>query len=374
MKFSEIVGLEEIKQRLLNTLKSGKIAHAQLFSSIAGGAALPIARAYAALINCENPIENDSCGSCPSCTKIYKNIHPDVHFIFPVSATKDITGTNVISKSFMEQWRDFLANDPYGTLTEWANCYGGEDKQALISRQESREILKDLTLKSFEAKYKVMIIWLPEYMHSSASNSILKILEEPPGDTVFLLVSNHYQQLQATILSRVQMVRIRPFSTDEVLKFLEYNNYDLTRSEEIAAVSNGSLNQAIRLSTKLEDDNSKSFMDWMRYCYKSSYGDLVSQSDEFARRAKLSQQSLLDYGLSVFRESIFVNLQNEKLASIQTNNNEFVKDFSKALTFKKLDKLNSEFEKAFTHLERNANPRLLFMDLSITVSKILVWK
>src|SRR5210317_1449692 len=204
MKLSEIPGLNSIKEKLLRTIESGKVAHAQMFSGPEGSANMALALAYATLLNCTDKTNRDACGECPSCQKINKFIHPDLHFVFPVSAAKNKTGKDVISDSFIAEWRSFLAQNPYGGAMEWSQEFGGENKQLNISREESRNILKKLTLKSFEGEYKVMLIWLAEYMHPAAANALLKLLEEPPEKTVFLLVTYDSEQIIGTILSRVQ--------------------------------------------------------------------------------------------------------------------------------------------------------------------------
>ena len=177
MKLSEIPGLNSIKAKLLRTIESGKVAHAQMFAGPEGSANMALALAYATLLNCTDKRNQDACGECPSCQKINKFIHPDLHFVFPVSAAKNKTGKDVISDSFIAEWRSFLAQNPYGSAMEWSQEFGGENKQLNISREESRNILKKLTLKSFEGEYKVMIFWLAEYMHPSAANALLKILD-----------------------------------------------------------------------------------------------------------------------------------------------------------------------------------------------------
>ena len=211
MRFSDIIGLEDTKQQLIAAVKSNHVAHAQLFFGSEGSANLALALAFATYINCTNQSDSDSCGTCASCTKIDKLVHPDVQFIFPVSSTKKVTGKSVVSSSYMNEWRSFILNNPYSGIEQWSASYGAENKQSNISKEESRNIIKNLSLKAFEAEYKIMLIWLPEFMHPSAANGILKILEEPPKKTIFLLVTNDYEKLLTTILSRCQFLRFDLF-------------------------------------------------------------------------------------------------------------------------------------------------------------------
>ena len=189
MRFKDIHGLAPTKAMLLSGIRNNHVAHAQLFTGRPGSPALSLALAYATYLNCENPGDEDACGQCPSCAKNQKFVHPDVHFIFPVSSTKNVAAKDASSRLFLKEWREFLLTTPYGSLQDWSTLYGGEDKQALISTKEKQTITNDLSLKAFEGKYKIMLIWLPELMHPNAANGILKVLEEPPENSVFLLVS-----------------------------------------------------------------------------------------------------------------------------------------------------------------------------------------
>ena len=371
MQFSQIPGLEDVKDRLKRTVLQNKIAHAQLFAGIPGSASLPLAVAYSTFLNCDNRSESDSCGTCPSCVKNKGFVHPDLHFVFPVSATKTVTGSDVVSKSFLKEWRTFLAETPYGTIEDWALSYGGENKQALISRQESREIIKDLSLKAFEGAYKVMIIWLPELMHPSAANAILKILEEPPDNTVFLLVTQNSEALLTTILSRTQMVNVRPFTPEEVKTALSNGEADSERLHQIALLARGSLGQANKLAGDIEDNTQELFGDWMRSCYQMDFEKLVGWSDKFGMMSRMGQRMLLQYGLNIVREVLVVHSGSDELAAVQGGGLEFVQNFGKVFTPDKLDALNNYLNDAIFHLERNANPRIMFLDLSITVGRTL---
>ena len=189
MLFKSIPGLSETKKLLIDAVKNNHIAHAQLFVGAAGALNLPLATAYATYLHCQNRGDDDACGVCPACSKNLKFIHPDTHFVFPMSNVKGEKDEERLKAEIMKSWRAFLLEQPFGNLNEWTTFYGGEDKQALISREESREIIKTLSLKPFESPYKIMVIWQPEFMHPSAANGILKILEEPAAHTYFILVT-----------------------------------------------------------------------------------------------------------------------------------------------------------------------------------------
>ena len=211
MRFSDIPGLEDEKKRLIESFKSNTIHHAMLFIGQRGSANLSLALAFSSYINCENRSENDSCGKCPSCIKMDKLIHPDVNYVFPVAPTPKIN-KEVISDKFIESWRSTVIESPYLNVDDWFEVYGFENKQPNISKDEVRNLVKKLTFKPFESSFKINIIWLPEYLNISTSNAILKILEEPPGNTLFFLVTNNDQKLISTIKSRVQAFKIKRFS------------------------------------------------------------------------------------------------------------------------------------------------------------------
>src|SRR6188474_591421 len=247
MRFSEIPGLTETKRLLTDSVQSNHIAHAQLFVGAEGALNLPLALAYATYLHCQNKGE-DSCGTCPACSKSLKYIHPDTHFVFPLSNVKGDKDEERFKAEITKSWRAFLLEQPFGNLDDWTNYYGGEDKQALISREESREIIKTLSLKPFESPVKVMIIWQPELMHPSAANGILKILEEPAPHTFFILVTNAADRLLPTIISRTQIVTVPLLHDEEVEKYLVENlSIDSSKAGKITQLAEGNLNLAQRL-------------------------------------------------------------------------------------------------------------------------------
>ena len=209
MRFQDLIGQQETKQRLLQSVKEDRIAHAQLFLGQEGCGSLPLAIAYGQFINCTNRSELDSCGVCPSCNKYQKLIHPDLHFVFPTATTKEIT-KDPISDEFLTIWRTQLMENPYFGLLQWYAAIGIENKQGSISKNESLEILRKLNMKSYEAEYKVMIIWFPELMNVTAANKLLKMIEEPPDKTLFLLVAENTEYMLQTILSRTQLIKVPP--------------------------------------------------------------------------------------------------------------------------------------------------------------------
>ncbi|MCB0505064.1 MAG: DNA polymerase III subunit delta [Cyclobacteriaceae bacterium] len=373
MRFKDIHGLAPTKAMLLSGIRNNHVAHAQLFAGRPGSPALSLALAYATYLNCENPGDEDVCGQCPSCAKNQKFVHPDVHFIFPVSSTKNVAAKDASSRLFLKEWREFLLTTPYGSLQDWSTLYGGEDKQALISTKEKQTITNDLSLKAFEGKYKIMLIWLPELMHPNAANGILKVLEEPPENSVFLLVSEQPDRLLTTIQSRVQRLNIPSFSDQELSELLvAAHGIQEERSKQLAHLADGSLRLALHLSTEAEEDNYAQFSHWMRLCHQRQMNDLVDNAEEFSKLTRGAQNAFLQYGLSMFREALIsASSTHDGLLRVENQEKTFVSNFGKALSVDQIQKMAELISEAMYHLERNASAKILFMNLSINISKVI---
>jgi DNA polymerase III subunit delta' len=372
MNFSSIPGSSEVKKVLIDAVRENHIPHAQLFVGGEGALNLPLALAFASYLHCENKGESDSCGVCPACTKNTKYIHPDTHFVFPLSNVKGDKDEERFKAEILKSWRSFLTNHPFSQLDDWTNYYGGEDKLALISREESREIVKSLSLKPFESQYKVMIIWQPELMHPSAANGILKILEEPPPKTYFILVTNAADKLLPTIISRTQIVTVPLLSDEELEGYLGSRlSVDQTRARKIAQLADGNLPLAIRLLDKEEDNNAQHFTEWMRACFKRNYGTLVSFADQYHGLDKLSQRNLMTYSINMLRETMLHASGANQINRTRGDELKFVQDFSKVMSIDKIEKSFSLINEASYHLERNGSAKMIFLDLSLKISKTL---
>ncbi|WMJ75277.1 DNA polymerase III subunit delta' [Cytophagaceae bacterium ABcell3] len=360
-----------IKKTLISSVQNNHIAHAQLFAGQNGSASLALALAYATYINCENKTEHDACGQCPSCLKINKLIHPDLHFIFPVNTTKTVT-KDATCTTFMKDWRQFLLENPYNTLSGWGQHIGAENKQLNISADEARNIIKTVSLKAYEGEYKIMIMWMAEQMNVTAANAILKILEEPPEKTVFLLISGDLEKILPTILSRAQVFRIPPFSDQEISSHLVNElNIEQNKAEQVAYLADGNLNEALKLLSDLNEDNLGQVSNWLRSCYKKDFAELISRAESFHKLNKDSQKGFFQYSLNIIRESLVCKYASEDFLRLKEEDLNFIVNFSKILDHHKIDKLNKEFNEASFHLERNASPKIVFLDVSLSVSSIL---
>ena len=375
MLFSQIPGLQEIKHTLINSVKNSHIAHAQLFAGTEGSANLSLALAYGMYINCENKQEEDSCGECASCSKYRKLIHPDLQFSFPFSATKQVP-KDPLSPMFMKDWRAFVLENPYGNVQEWGNAIGAENKQLIISVDESRNIIKSLSMKSFEAEYKVMIIWLPEMMRGEASNAMLKILEEPPAKTIFILVTNNIEKIITTILSRTQKVMIPPFKDAEVKSYLiEHYELEDKKAGQLAYLADGNMDEAIRMISEVAEDNHQMFRDWMRLCYmllkkSSNIVEVVEWSEIFNKMGREGQKSLFQYGMNILRETLVYKYTGEGLVRLQQEDLKFVENFAKILDDEKIDLISARLNESAYHIERNASAKITFIDTSFYIASV----
>lgn len=370
MRFQDIIGLEEVKQKLIEAVRSDHVAHAQLFLGAEGSANLAMALAFANFLNCENRQKDDACGVCASCTKNAKFIHPDLHFVFPTAATLKIKREDATSEKFLKEWRDYLIKTPYGNLSDWSFHFGWENKQLLIPRQESRNIITNLSLKAFEGKFKIMLIWLPELMNGNAANGILKVLEEPPAKTIFLMVSNDENKLLTTIRSRVQLLKVPSFSDENVQAKLKETGLDQAKTEEIAYLAEGNMREALSLAAGGQNIGSDQFKQWMRFCFTFDFQALVKMADEFQSGGKEFQKGLLSSGSKVMRDTLIHQYGVEKLERIPESEKGFVANFSKVFSTEKIAEVVPKIEEASYHIERNANPKILFLDLSIAIAQI----
>lgn len=371
MRFADIPGLEEVKKLLIEAVKNNHSAHAQLFAGAEGALNLPLALAYASYLHCENK-GDDSCGTCAACSKNAKLVHPDTHFVFPLSNVKGDKDEERFKAEILKSWRAFLMEQPFGALDDWTNFYGGEDKLALISREESREIVKTLSLKPFESKNKVMIIWQPELMHPSAANGILKILEEPSPNTYFILVTNAADKLLPTIISRTQIVTVPLLSDQEVESFLkDKRGVDDNRAAKVVQLADGNLNLALKLLENEEDDNTQRFTEWMRACFKRNYGLLVAMAEDYHGMDKLSQRSLMSYSMNMMRETLLYSAGANAINRTRGEELKFVQDFSKVMNVDKVERSFKLMNDASYHLERNGSAKMIFLDLSLKISKTI---
>jgi DNA polymerase III subunit delta' len=382
MRFSDVIVRQDVKDRLIQTVREGRISHAQLFSGNDGGAALPLAVAYATYIQCENPSDTDSCGVCSSCIKNSKLIHPDLHFAYPV-----VTGKEKKPKStdFIRQWRKAFLADPYLDLNDWYDGLSVDNKQGFMPVEESADILRKMSLKSFEGRYKIQIIWLLEKMRPEASNKLLKIIEEPPENTLFLLITSQREQILPTIRSRTQLVKVPSATPPQIAEVLEkkFNKTPLL-ARRIANLSNGRINLAFSLAAEETQDQSveHNFINWMRLCYnpfyekdgKSAWSDLNGWIDEVSKSGREPMKHFLSFSMEAARECLLTNSDAGELTRFDDSVIPNFSRFSKFIHQGNIGEITGLLNRAHYAVERNANPRILLLDLSFKMNRLLNMK
>lgn len=368
--FREIPGLEPVKEALRRAVQRSHVAHAQLFDGKAGGGALALALAFATYINCEEPSPEDACGRCASCVKMSRLVHPDLHLVFPVASSKKNASNT--SEGFLPLWREFVGKHPYVTLPAWLDFIKAENKQGNISVEEARGILRKLSLKSFEGEYKIMLVWKPELMSIAAANALLKILEEPPAKTLFLLVTDQPDRLLTTILSRTQRISVPAFADADLAAYLrQHHALDESRAKQLAYLCDGDLAKARQLAEEVAtDDRHVWFADWMRTCYKWDLLALVKLADTFDGYSKEAQKEVLDYGLRLFRDMMIWKEGAGLLLRIPDEEVDFLKNFSGVVPDTALEKIVGELNEAYHHVERNVRAKFVFLDISMRISQL----
>ncbi|HLU90830.1 MAG TPA: hypothetical protein VKZ51_13410 [Cyclobacteriaceae bacterium] len=377
MLFSSIPGLESTKEKLISASRNNHLAHALLFHGQEGTAGLAIALALATYVNCEIPGEHDACGACGSCQKMLKLIHPDVTFVFPVPSAPvkeegKENGEEGKGGNILANWRQFVLQNPYGNLQDWIS-HNAFTKQLNISKAAGKTIIKTLSMRSFEGGYKIIVIWSPELMHDATANALLKVLEEPPPKTLFLLVANQPDKLLNTILSRTQKILVRGFMDAEIKEHLVVEERcSRDHAEQIAPLADGSMREAYRLAEEAVDINTSQFRDWMRICFRLDINEIVSFGDQIGKRDKEMQKTLLFAGLNVLRESLLKKAQLDMLMRTSLTDRKFIEEFgTNVLTEEKMVSLYQLFNEAHYHLERNANAKILFTALSFDAARVL---
>lgn len=373
MQFAAIPGLPETKEKLLNAVKLNHLAHALLFHGPEGSANLTLALALASYLYCEQKSETDSCGTCGSCQRMNKLILPDLNFAFPVVASSKEDDGDEDGKDektdLLGNWRKFVLGQPYGNVHDFIYFNGFEKKQLNITKAAARKMIQTLSLMSFEGGYKIMLIWAPEYLHPSAANALLKIIEEPPSKTLFLLVTSQADQLLTTILSRTQKILVRAFTDEEVSSHLvETGKCEAKAAAQIAMLADGNLREGYLLIDQVEDQTVRQLRDWFRLCATKNLKELFLLSEDFHKADKESQKSLMLAGLNVTREILLKNLDLDHLLRTTDEDRTFINNISKKmLTEEHAEKLYQTFNAAHYHLERNGNAKMIFTDLSMEI-------
>lgn len=373
MFFSDIIGQNDLTQKLQISAKSGRIPHAQMFYGPEGTGNLPLAVAYAQYIACTGKKDKDSCGTCQSCTKFAKLVHPDLHFAFPVNTTTKIT-KDPTSNDFISEWREFILSNPYFTSNSWYNYIGIENKQGLINRREADLIVHKLSLKPFEAEYKFMIIWLPEKMNLSAANHLLKLIEEPPPNTFFLLVSDNPDQVLPTISSRTQPVNLLRIDEKSLIETLKReHNLTLSEIKNVARLANGSYIKALEIiNTRDENEfNFDKFISFMRFCWSRDFLRINDWVEEMSAIGRERLKTFFDFTLRLVRENLILNTGISNLIYLTDKEKTFSEKFHPYINGKNITQIYTEINRASVDIEHNGYTKLVLFDFSLQVTELI---
>ncbi len=370
MQFSEVIGLEPVKQMLINNANDGRVSHAQLFLGEEGSGNLPLALAYATYLFCENKGATDSCGQCGACLKIEKLAHPDLHFSFPFVAS----GGTTACKDVFPTWREALKNNPYLDYNEWLGALGAETKQGAINKEEGLEILKRVSLKAYEGGYKISIIWKPETLNMFSANALLKIIEEPPANTIFLFVANKADEVLPTILSRTQLVKVNRLPVDLLADALEKRFAIATaQARSLAASSEGNYLEASRQLQKNDSEllTFESFRNWMRLCYKADVQGLTDWVEDASKQGRERLKQFIQYALFIARQCILNHYLGLDKLGVIGEELDFVRKFSPFINERNIIDMNSQMDEAYRDIARNANAKIVLLDLSFKTIVLL---
>lgn len=374
MLFREVVGQKEIKSKLLQMVNEQKVGHALLFTGAEGTGKLALALALARYLNCEERNGDDSCLECTSCRKYSKLEHPDLHFVFPVTSTKD-SGKDPVSDEFLATWRKSVLENPYMRLFQWYEHLGVENKQGSISKNESLQIIRKLSFRNFEARYKVMIIWMAEKMNIHAANKLLKILEEPPPNTVFILIAEDASQIIPTVISRSRIINIPGIDRESMEHALRERHgiVDQAQIEQLARTADGNYLHLLELLEESGDSDRHfdMFVRLMRLCFVPDILGISDWTEEIGSRGREGQKQFLEYALRLIRGNFILNFDAGGVDFLSDREREFSDKFSKFVHAGNASGMYEELNRAFLHIEYNGYGRLVFFDLALKMARLL---
>lgn len=396
MQFSDVIGLGETKQHLTNMMQHNRLSHALLFLGKEGIGTLPLALAFSQYITCENrqevnsiqpsaisyqPLEanthhspftihhSDSCGVCAACIKASQYAHPDIHYSYPVIPKK--SGDKPVSTDYIKDWREFLQVYPYGNVFDWLQHIGAENKQGNITADECNDIIRKLSLKSFESKYKILVLWMPEYL-GREGNKLLKLIEEPPADTLFILVAENEEAILPTILSRCQLVKVPAPDDASVREALhKRSNIPLAKAQQVAAIVQGNYREALQQLQHAEDDWQSFLSDWLKYIIRRMLPEQLKWLDEVSKLGREKQKQFLRYFNHLIGQSIRIKVLGPQAIAMPDNERDFAQRLGKIASVSQQHVISEELDKAIYYIERNAHARMLFHALTIRLYHII---
>lgn len=370
MLFKEVIDQEQVKKRLIKTVRQNRVGHAQLFLGHSGAGSLALATAYAQYVLCENRSTEDSCGTCPSCTKVARFVHPDLHFSYPVIKKEGKTAPP-ISTDYIKEWRSAFLHNPYLDINEWLDFLKAENKQGNITKDECRDILWKLSLKTFESEYKILILWMAEYLKDSG-NVLLKIIEEPPPKTLIILVAEQEEFILNTILSRTQLVKINKLTDDGIVgRLLQQTDLDESSARQVAFLAEGNFCEALKIYQEQSGNQYQFLRKWLKLWFDPNAATMIAWVDEIAGLGREKQKNLLRYSLHFIRESMALGMLTSYQPRLRNEEIEGARFFANKIDEEQLEMLNIILNDLHYYIERNANPKIQFLNTTIRCSKII---
>ncbi len=395
MLFKDVIGQNEVKQHLAEMLQLNRLSHALLFLGRQGSGALPLAIAFAQFLVCEKvngksasnqqgtslfaieeasdtvskKLWQDACGECAACNKAGQMVHPDIHFSYPVIPKK--SGDKPKSTDYAGEWREFILQSPYGNVYDWLQFIGAENKQGNITAEECNDIIRQLSLKSFESEYKILILWMPEYL-GKEGNKLLKLIEEPPANTLFILAAESEEQILPTILSRTQLVKVPLLENADVEKALiERNQTPPEQARQAAGIAQGDYHEALQLLQHSEEDWLSLLREWMNVTLKDNQPGQVKWVDEVSKLGREKQKQFLRYYNHLLEQCVRLRILGSGNLSLSLNETDFAKRLNKIASVTQQQAILTELDKASYYIERNANSKMLFHALTIKILHII---
>ena len=369
MLFKDVVGHDSLKKSFIQEVNGDRVSHAQLFLGKTGFGSFPLAMSFVQYLLCENKQDSDSCGECPTCSKVSNLQHPDVHFSFPTVQAEAKT-----SDEQFAMWREMILENPYAGLNQWINVSDPKGRKPIISKHQSEKIVKKLSLKSFEGRHKVSVIWMADEMNMVCANKLLKIIEEPPKDTVFILIVESQEKVLSTILSRTQLVKVKQLEDEVIRKALkDKKGIDGESAKSIVSRSEGNLSNALEMASSqgAESVNRERFIELMRVCYKKQVLPMMSWAEDMAKLGREDQKHFLRYALYMVRQSLMKNYTEDKLLRASPEEVDFLSKFSRFITGNNVLDFAALFNDSHYNVERNAHSKMLFTNITFEVMRYI---
>jgi DNA polymerase-3 subunit delta' len=368
MLFSNIIGQEDIKEQLIKSVVQNRMSHAIVLLAPEGTGGLPLGLAFAQYLVCEDKQSDGACGKCQACVKAAKYIHPDIHFSYPVIPRKP--GDKPVSTDYAAEWREFIVAQPYGNAYDWLQFIGAENKQGNITATECQDIIHKLSLKSFESQYKILLMWMPEYL-GNEGNRLLKLIEEPPPNTLFLLIAENQEQILATILSRTHLIKVNPLPKEVMVEALiSRAQIAPAKARQAATIAAGNYREALYLLQNSDDDYHELLRNWLNYIFTGNRPALQEWVDTVAKMGRENQKQFLRYFINLLEHTLRLKYIDKSLLAFSEEETDFAAKLQKLANLQQMDLIMQELDSACYYVERNANAKLLFHALSIKLQYI----